>query len=305
MVGNMRPEVVRRMPRDVEQVVHDMHRHSWRQRHRRRIGTALRAAAKHRWHQVRGVRHGDERPLWARATKGMLPLGQSHFGQAPWEKWKRRGRRRKREGERGGRGGRKRKGRRKEKKEEGEEKVKRRVGQYAQAGRKAERFRGPSGRTLFSDEGGFTFNEAPFEGTLHEDLKGASPSKDYKRASPSEEEAWRGLEGGFKGASRGWKPSEGEGGFEGLEGGLKGVSRGLEKGFKGASPSEGSRGLEGGLKRASRELEGSLKPRGLKETWRLERDCLYCACIFFRGTFSSEKRCLFLALWKISRMINI
>ena len=44
MVANMRPKVVRRMPRDVEQVVHDMHRHSWRQRHRRRIGTALRGS---------------------------------------------------------------------------------------------------------------------------------------------------------------------------------------------------------------------------------------------------------------------
>ena len=30
------------------------------------------------------------------------------------------------------------------------------------------RFRGPSGRAPFSDEGGFTFSEAPFEGTLHE-----------------------------------------------------------------------------------------------------------------------------------------
>ena len=50
------------------------------------------------------------------------------------------------------------------------------------------RFRGPSGRTLFSDKGGFTFSEVPFEGTLHEGLKGASPSsKGFKGASPSEE----------------------------------------------------------------------------------------------------------------------
>ena len=28
----------------------------------------------------------------------------------------------------------------------------------------------------------------------------------------------------------------------------------------------------------------------------------YCACGFFRGTFSSQKRCLFLAPWKISGM---
>ena len=48
------------------------------------------------------------------------------------------------------------------------------------------RFQGPSGRAPFSDEGGFTFSEAPFEGTLHEGLKGASPSEGFKGASPSE-----------------------------------------------------------------------------------------------------------------------
>ena len=48
------------------------------------------------------------------------------------------------------------------------------------------RFRGPSGRAPFSDEGGFTFSEAPFEDTLHEGLKGASPSEGFKGASPSE-----------------------------------------------------------------------------------------------------------------------
>ena len=48
------------------------------------------------------------------------------------------------------------------------------------------RFRGPSGRAPFSDEGGFTFSEAPFEGTLHEGLKGASPSEGFKGSSPSE-----------------------------------------------------------------------------------------------------------------------
>ena len=48
------------------------------------------------------------------------------------------------------------------------------------------RFRGPSGRAPFSDEGGFTFSEAPFEGTLHEGLKVASPSEGFKGASPSE-----------------------------------------------------------------------------------------------------------------------
>ena len=32
---------------------------------------------------------------------------------------------------------------------------------------------------------------------------------------------------------------------------------------------------------------------------------VYCACSFFRSTFSSQKKCLFLAPWKISGMINI
>ena len=96
------------------------------------------------------------------------------------------------------------------------------------------RFRGPSGRAPFSDEGGFTFSAAPFEGTLHEGLKGASPSEGFKRLHLRKEGleggfkgASRGLEGGFKGASRSLKPSEGEGGFGGLEGGLKGARRGL------------------------------------------------------------------------------
>ena len=57
-------------------------------------------------------------------------------------------------------------------------------------GRKtAGRFRGPLGRALFNDEGGFTFSEAPFQGTLHEGLKGASPSEGFEEASPSEEDA--------------------------------------------------------------------------------------------------------------------
>ena len=96
------------------------------------------------------------------------------------------------------------------------------------------RFQGPSGRALFSDEEGFTFSEAPFEDTLHEGLKGASPSEGFKGASLSEgglegglKGASRGLQGGFEGASRGLegglKPSEGEGGFERLEGGFKGA----------------------------------------------------------------------------------
>ena len=63
----------------------------------------------------------------------------------------------------------------------------------------AGRFRGPSGRAPFTDERGFTFSEAPFEGNLHEGLKGASPSE----------------------ASKGFK-------------GLKGASRGLQRGLKGA-----------------------------------------------------------------------
>ena len=42
------------------------------------------------------------------------------------------------------------------------------------------RFPAPSERASFSDEGGFTFSEAPFEGTYHEGLKGASPLKGFK-----------------------------------------------------------------------------------------------------------------------------
>ena len=48
---------------------------------------------------------------------------------------------------------------------------------FGESGSEAGRFRGPSGRAPFSDEGGFTFSEASFEGTLHEGLKGASPSE--------------------------------------------------------------------------------------------------------------------------------
>ena len=48
------------------------------------------------------------------------------------------------------------------------------------------RFQRPSERVPFSDEGGFVFSEAPFKGTLHEGLKGASPSEGFKGASPSE-----------------------------------------------------------------------------------------------------------------------
>ena len=57
---------------------------------------------------------------------------------------------------------------------------------YLGPGGRAGRFRGPSGRAPFSDEGGFTFSEAPFEGTFHEGLKGASRSEGFKEASPSE-----------------------------------------------------------------------------------------------------------------------
>ena len=42
------------------------------------------------------------------------------------------------------------------------------------------RFQRPSERAPFSNEGGFTFSEAPFEGTLHEGLKGSSPSEGFK-----------------------------------------------------------------------------------------------------------------------------
>ena len=48
--------------------------------------------------------------------------------------------------------------------------------------RPAGRFQRPSERVPFSDEGGFVFSKAPFKGTLHEGLKGASPSEGFKRA---------------------------------------------------------------------------------------------------------------------------
>ena len=97
------------------------------------------------------------------------------------------------------------------------------------------RFQRPSERVPFSDEGGFVFRKAPFKGTLHEGLKGASPSEGFKGAWRDLKGAWRGLEGGFKGAWRGLegglKPSTLKGASRGLEGGLKGASRGLEGGL--------------------------------------------------------------------------
>ena len=74
-------------------------------------------AAKHRWPQAKGARHGDELPLWARATKGCCHVGRSHFGASTLretETKKDRG---------GGGGGRGRKKR--EEEEEGKEKEKR------------------------------------------------------------------------------------------------------------------------------------------------------------------------------------
>ena len=47
---------------------------------------------------------------------------------------------------------------------------------------RAGRFQRPSERVPFSDEGGFVFSKAPFKGTLHEGLKGASPSEGFKGA---------------------------------------------------------------------------------------------------------------------------
>ena len=172
------------------------------------------------------------------------------------------------------------------------------------------RFQRPSERVPFSDEGGFVFSEggfvfseAPFKGTLHEA---------FKIASPKEGVAWRGLQGGLKGAwrglERGLKPSTLKGASRGLEGGLKEASRGLKGGLKGASSSEGFkvasrwlqgawrgleafsveggfdgawRGLERGLKGASpsegfkgawRGLEGGLKPSTLKGAF------FFCRC---------------------------
>ena len=136
------------------------------------------------------------------------------------------------------------------------------------------RFRKPSGRALFSDEGGFTFSEAPFEDTLHEGLKGASPSEGFKGASPSEGEAWTGLwrwlQKGLKGASKGL-----QGGLKGLKpstlkGALKGASRALEGGFTFGRLQEDWRGLQGGFNGAWRGLRGGLKglQGGLKGVWR-------------------------------------
>ena len=48
--------------------------------------------------------------------------------------------------------------------------------------RHAGRFQRPSERAPFSNEGGFTFSEGPFEDTLHEGLKGSSPLEGFKRA---------------------------------------------------------------------------------------------------------------------------
>ena len=91
----------------------------------------------------------------------------------------------------------------------------------------AERFSGPSGRALFSDEGGFTFSEAPFEGTLHEGLKGLHLRKTSRGLHLRKRELeWR-LEERFT--------------FGRLQEGLKEASRGLEGGLS----SEGEAGFEG------------------------------------------------------------
>ena len=95
------------------------------------------------------------------------------------------------------------------------------------------RFRGPSGRAPFSDEGRFTFSEAPFEGTpsrrLERGFTFGRLQGDLKRLQGGFNGALRGLEGGFKGASRELEAFSAEGGFEG-------ASRGLQGGLKGASP---------------------------------------------------------------------
>ena len=91
------------------------------------------------------------------------------------------------------------------------------------------RFRGPSGRAPFSDEG----SEAPFEGTPSRRLEGGFTfgrlQGDLKRLQGGFKEALRGLEGGSKGASRELEAFSAEGGFEG-------ASRGLQGGLKEASP---------------------------------------------------------------------
>ena len=81
----------------------------------------------------------------------------------------------------------------------------------------SERFQEPSG-TIFSDEGDFTFSEALFKGTLHEDLNRASPSKGFNGGFIFERED-------LKGTSSGLHLRKASSGFEG---GLKGASRWLE-----------------------------------------------------------------------------
>ena len=84
------------------------------------------------------------------------------------------------------------------------------------------RFQRPSERVPFSDEGGFVFSKASFKGTLHEGLKGASPSERFKGASKD----WRGLEGASRGLKGAWPLLEGGLTFEGgLNSTLKGASR--------------------------------------------------------------------------------
>ena len=130
---------------------------------------------------------------------------------------------------------------------------------------KAGRFRGPSGRAPFSDEGGFIFSEAPFEGS--EGFKGAW--KGFNAASTALQGGLKRLQGGLKvllgfQAWTGLEAFSGEGGSKRAWKGLQGAWRGGGFTFKGVW-----RGLhlEGGLKAsrgASRGLEGGLKPLALK-----------------------------------------
>ena len=137
------------------------------------------------------------------------------------------------------------------------------------------RFQRPSGRTLFSDEGGFTFSEA-LEGALHEDLKETSPSESFKRASPSEGGTWRRLQGSFKGASkelqRGLKRAWSLPKVKEASRGLKGAWRGFQGGFTFGRLQRGLKGALKGFKGAWRGLETFRRWRGLrtglKRAWR-------------------------------------
>ena len=151
-------------------------------------------------------------------------------------------------------------------------------------------------------------------------FKGASRGLTFVKASESTKEAWRGLEGAWRGARRGlegglkgaWRGLEGRGPLRGLQGGFKwvsrgkGASRGLQGGFKGASR---WRGLEGGLKGTRRGLEGlegglkgASRSRGLEGGSGSSSSC--CSSIFISPQNQDRLRLIQHWWWKF-QMLNI